>query len=95
METDLAAATALISANDCEVLPVLTEAGELAGMVPDRDSCSALAKRNCRPSELTDRDVITASPFSSLCPDDIRLELRLVGSGEAGRSSVITEYWLG
>ncbi len=61
-DTDLAAATALMSANDCGVLPVLNEAGELAGIVTDRDICIALVARNCRPSELTAGDVLRAIP---------------------------------
>jgi CBS-domain-containing membrane protein len=67
-DTDLAAATALMWANDCGVLPVFTEAGELAGIVTDRDICIALVARNRRPSELTAGDVLRAIPKARRSP---------------------------
>ncbi len=94
-DTDLATAAALMSANDCGVLAVLNEAGELAGMVTDRDICIALATRNCRPSELTARDVLRAGAFPRGSPGGIRLTLPAVGSAKTPRPLVITEQWLG
>ena len=94
-DTDLAAATALMSAYDCAVLPVLTETGDLAGLVTDRDICIALVARNCRPSELTVRDVLRASPFPCRFADDIRLALVLAGATRVPQASVMTEEWLG
>jgi CBS domain-containing protein len=57
-ETNLAEATALMWDNDCGILPVIGETGELAGMVTDRDICVALGTRNVRSSDLCVRDVI-------------------------------------
>jgi CBS domain-containing protein len=57
-ETNLAEATALMWENDCGVLPVVTETGQLVGLVTDRDMCIALGTRNVQASDILVRDII-------------------------------------
>ena len=65
-DTDLAAASALMWANDCGVLPV-AEDGKLTGIITDRDICIALGTSNRRAAEVpvgevASQDVQTCSP---------------------------------
>ena len=76
--TNLAAASALMWDNDCGALPALTETGELAGILTDRDICIALGTRNARASDLTVRDVVEASPLSCQSNDDILTTLLIM-----------------
>jgi CBS domain-containing protein len=77
-ETNLAAASALMWDNNCEVLPALTDSGELAGVLTDRDICIALGTRNTRASDLTVRDVVGGSPLSCQSSDDILTALLIM-----------------
>ena len=76
--TNLAAASALMWDNDCGALPALTDSGELAGVLTDRDICIALGTRNARASDLTVRDVVEASPLSCQSNDDILTTLLIM-----------------
>ena len=67
---NLAEVTALMWENDCGVLPVLNETGELAGIVTDRDLCMALGTRNVRPSDLCVRDVFKDHPLVCKSSDE-------------------------
>ena len=77
-ETNLAAASALMWDNNCGALPALTDSGELAGVLTDRDICIALGTRNARASDLTVRDVVGASPLSCQSSDDILTALLMM-----------------
>lgn len=68
LDTNLAAAAALMLDGDCGILPVV-EDGKLVGVVTDRDMYIALATRNQRASELTVRDVVQ-TPVYTCGPDD-------------------------
>jgi CBS domain-containing protein len=65
--------------NDCGALPALTETGELAGVITDRDICIALGTRNARASELTVRDVVGLPLLVCKSTDDIRSALQTMG----------------
>ena len=77
-ETNLAAATALMWDNNCGALLALTDSGELAGIVTDRDICIALGTRNARASELTVRDVVGTSSLTCQSSDDILTALLIM-----------------
>lgn len=70
-ETNLAAASALMWDHNCGALLALTDSGELAGILTDRDICIALGTRNARASDLMVRDVVGTSPLSCQSSDDI------------------------
>jgi CBS domain-containing protein len=91
LDRNLAEATALMWENDCGALPVLNEAGELAGIVTDRDLCIALGTRNARPSELCVRDVFKDYPLVCESSDDIHTALRTMGEGKVRRLPVVND----
>lgn len=90
-ETNLAAAVALMWENDCGVLPVLGENGELAGILTDRDICIALGTRNRLPSEIKAREVMTTTPLICKPADDIRSALQIMREAKVRRLPVIGE----
>ena len=75
-DTNLAEAVALMWDNECGVLPVVGESGELSGIVTDRDICIALGVRNIRPSDLCIGDVIENHTLLLSSSDDIRTALQ-------------------
>jgi CBS domain-containing protein len=90
-ETNLAEATALLWDNDCGVLPVLGETGELAGIVTDRDICIALGTRNVRSSDVCVRDVIKDHPLVCKSSDDIHTALQTMRKGKIRRLPVVDD----
>ena len=77
-DTDLAAAVQLMWTNDCGVLPVVDDQGQVVGMITDRDICIAVGNRNRPPSELTVFDVKTNPRELYTCApeDDIHQALQ-------------------
>ncbi len=90
-ETNLAEATALMWENDCGALPVLTEAGELAGIVTDRDICIALGTRNVRSSDLFVRDLLRDHTSVCKSSDDIHAALTKMREGKIRRLPVVSD----
>jgi CBS domain-containing protein len=75
LETNLAAAAALMLDGDCGILPVVNEQAKLVGVVTDRDMFIALATRNARASEITVGEVAHAQVFTSDADDDVHAAL--------------------
>jgi len=90
-ETNLAAASALMWENDCAALPALTDSGELAGILTDRDICIALGTRNARASELAVHDVVGTAPLICKSTDDIRSALQTMREARIRRLPVVNE----
>jgi CBS domain-containing protein len=94
-ETNLAEATALMWDNDCGVLPVAGETGELVGIVTDRDICIALGTKNVRASDLFVRDVIrdVIKDHILVCKssDDIHTALQTMREGRVCRLPVLKD----
>ena len=74
LDTNLAAAAALMLDGDCGILPVVQD-GKLFGVVTDRDMYIALATRNKRPSELTVGEVVQMPVYSCHTDDDVHTAL--------------------
>jgi CBS domain-containing protein len=70
LNTNLAAAAALMLDGDCGILPVVEE-GRLFGVVTDRDLYIALATRDKRASELTVGQVVQAPVYTCSAEDDL------------------------
>ena len=68
LDTNLAAAAALMLDGDCGILPVVDD-GKLFGVVTDRDMYIALATRNKRASEMRVGEVVR-TPVYTCSPDD-------------------------
>jgi CBS domain-containing protein len=90
-ETNLAVASALMWENDCGILPVLNETGELAGILTDRDICIALGTRNRLPSEITAREVMGTSSLICKPADDLRSALEIMREAKVRRLPVVSE----
>ena len=91
LDTNLAEATALMWENNCGILPVLNETGELAGVVTDRDLCIALGTRNVRSAELCVRDVVNSPIQVCKASDDIHSALWSMSEGKIRRLPVVND----
>ena len=74
LETNLAAAAALMLDGDCGILPVVDD-GKIVGVVTDRDMYIALATRNKRASEITVREVVQTPVYTCGPDDDVQTAL--------------------
>jgi CBS domain-containing protein len=91
LDTNLATASALMWENDCSALPVLTESGELAGVLTDRDICIALGTRNARASELTAGQVVSGLTVVCGATDDVHAALQKMREAKIRRLPVVNE----
>ena len=91
LDTNLAEATALMWENNCGILPVLTETGELAGVVTDRDVCIALGTRDVRSSALSVQDVVNRQPRVCKTNDDIHTALWQMSEAKVRRLPVVND----
>ena len=74
LNTNLAAAAALMLDGDCGILPVVVE-NRLFGVVTDRDLYIALATRDKRASEITVGQVVQTPVYSCSAEDDVHTAL--------------------
>ena len=91
LDTNLAEATALMWENNCGILPVLSETGQLAGVVTDRDVCIALGTRDVRSSALSVQDVINRQPRVCKTNDDIHTALWQMSEAKVRRLPVVND----
>jgi CBS domain-containing protein len=91
LDTNLAAASALMWENDRRALPVLTSAGEFAGVLTDRDICIALGTRNVRASELTAGQVVGDGALVCSSSDDIGVALQIMRDAKVRRLPVVNK----
>src|ERR1035437_7495063 len=76
MDTNLAAATAIMWNNGCGALPVLDGGEKVVGMITDRDICIAAGTRNRIPSEIQVRDVAPERVYTCAGEDEIHTALK-------------------
>ncbi|MBZ5605228.1 MAG: CBS domain-containing protein [Acidobacteriia bacterium] len=88
-ESNLAEAIALMWENDCGVLPVLGDRGEILGMITDRDIGVALGTRNVRSSDVLVRDVARDHVLLCRPHDDIHVALQTMRDGKVRRLPVM------
>lgn len=88
-ESNLAEAIALMWENDCGVLPVLDDGGEILGMITDRDIGVALGTRDARSSEVLVRDVAGDHVLVCRPHDDIHVALQTMRDGKVRRLPVV------
>jgi len=85
----LAEAAGLMWDEDCGVVPVVTEAGRVVGLITDRDICMAAALRNVRLSDLAVEEVVSGTLFSVRPDDDIRTALDTMKERKVRRLPVV------
>lgn len=88
--TTLAAATGLMWANDCGVLPVLDH-GKLSGIITDRDISVALGTRNRLASELAVSDVAAHDVHTCSPNDDIHTAMATMRRAKVRRLPVVQD----
>ena len=71
--------------------PILNPAGEVIGMITDRDICIALGRRNIRASDVLGRDVSRPGYFTCGPDDDVRYVLKTMAIKAISRLPVIDE----
>jgi CBS-domain-containing membrane protein len=89
MDTNLAAATAIMWNTDCGALPVLDGGEKVVGMITDRDICIAAGTRNWIPSEIKVSDVVPQKVFTCSAEEDIHAALKTMQTRQVRRLPVV------
>lgn len=87
LDTNLAAAAALMLEADCGILPVIS-GGTLTGVVTDRDLFIALATRNKPASQLTIGEVMQQPVYTCSPDDDVQTVLETMKQHQIRRLPV-------
>jgi CBS-domain-containing membrane protein len=86
--TNLAAAAAVMWDHDCGALPVVDEAGQVLGMITDRDIAIAAATKGRPAGEISVREVISGTVYSCAPDDDIHAALKTMRQSKVRRLPV-------
>ena len=89
MDTNLAAATAIMWNTDCGALPVLDGGEKVVGMITDRDICIAAGTRNWIPSEIKVSDVVPQKVYTCAGEDEIHAALKTMQTQKVRRLPVV------
>ena len=91
LDTNLAAAAALMWAGDCGVLPVLKE-GRVVGMITDRDIALAVGTRRRIAEEIPVREAMSGDIYACLPEDDVHSALKTMRRDRVRRLPVINRH---
>lgn len=86
---NLADAGVLMWENDCGILPVVTEAGKVVGLITDRDICMAAILKGHNLSSIAVEDVISEKVFACKAEDDIHIALNAMRQNKVRRLPVV------
>jgi CBS domain-containing protein len=86
---NLAEAAGLMWEKDCGILPVVTEAGEVVGLITDRDICMAATLKSRNLSDIAVEDVISGTVFACKPEDDIHVALNTMRENKVRRLPVV------
>lgn len=89
IEHDLATAAGLMWENDCGALPVVSDTGEVVGLITDRDICMAAVLSNQSLPMLSVADVISQDVVTCGPDDDVHAALALMQENRVRRLPVI------
>lgn len=89
MDTNLAAATAIMWNNGCGALPVLDGGEKVVGMITDRDICIAAGTRNWVPSDIKVSDVVPQKVYTCAAGEDIHAALKTMQAQKVRRLPVV------
>ena len=87
--TNLAEAAALMWEGDCGILPVITQSGEVEGIITDRDIAIALGTRNQFAFEIPVGEVMTGKVYTCTPDDDIHTALKIMRKEKVRRLPVV------
>jgi len=91
LNNNLAAAAAIMWANDCGGLPVLDGGGKVVGMITDRDICIAAGTRNRIPSDIQVSEVTSRKIYTCAPEDDIHAALKTMQKQKVRRLPVVSK----
>jgi CBS domain-containing protein len=89
--TNLAEAAAMMWEHDCGTLPVLNDAGQVIGMITDRDIAVAVATKGRLASEIKVNEVISGNLYSCTLDEDIQSALKTMRHEKVRRLPVVNE----
>lgn len=87
--TDLARVTQLMAERNCGALPVVSEEGEVLGIITDRDICLYAGKKLLPLNKLVVREAFTANLHYCAPDDDIQTALAIMREGNVRRLPVL------
>lgn len=70
LDTNLAAISKLMWDRDCGFVPIVDEAGKVAGVITDRDICIASATRRLPPEQITAAQAMRRAPIQTSQPEE-------------------------
>jgi predicted transcriptional regulator len=76
--------------NDCGVLPVVSEEGEVVGLITDRDICMAAALKGEPLANISVEDTTTGRVFACEPDDDVRTALETMQENRVRRLPVVS-----
>ena len=91
MDTNLAAATAIMWNTDCGALPILDGGEKVVGIITDRDICIAAGTRNWIPSEIKVSDVVPQKVYTCSEEDEIHAALKTMQTQKVRRLPVVSK----
>lgn len=90
-EINLAAAAALMWEHDCGVLPVVDGAGQVIGMITDRDIAIAAAIKGRPASQIAVGEVISGKVYSCTLDEDVKAALKTMRHEKVRRLPVVND----
>jgi len=91
LETNLGSAAELMWVGNCGFLPVMGGAGQIVGVITDRDICIALGTRNRLPGDVRVREAMANRLFACSSEDDVHVAMQMMKEGGVRRLPVLTE----
>ena len=89
-DTNLAAATEIMWANDCGALPVVDSEGKVLGMLTDRDICIALGTKAWVASETSVSEITPWRVVACAPEDDIQVAIGTMQTEKVRRLPVVS-----
>jgi CBS domain-containing protein len=89
-ETNLAAAAMQMWKGDFGVLPVVSAAGKIVGMITDRDICMAAASKHRDPASIRVNEVISRQVYACSPDAEIDTALNIMRHKQVRRLPVVT-----
>lgn len=89
VQTNLSAAAKAMWMRDCGVLPVVSDDGQVVGILTDRDICIAAGSRNREPSSIPVSEAISFEIYACSPEADIREALQTMQQKRVRRLPVI------
>jgi CBS domain-containing protein len=90
LETNLAEAAMQMWRGDFGILPVVTQAGKVVGMLTDRDICMAAATRHRDPANIRVKEVISGKAYGCSPDTDIREALKIMQQKQVRRLPIMS-----